>query len=468
MTTTENAAPVETYTAADHLRPVAHFTARDTWLNDPNGLLFHDGTWHLFFQNNPFGSGWGNISWGHATSQDLVTWDHQPVAIAATPTEQVFSGSAVVDEANTSGFGAAGQTPLVAIYTSAYTGEHPRAGIQAQSLAYSLDAGTTWERYAHNPVLDIGSTEFRDPKVFRYGGEAGHWVMVVVEATDHRVAIYTSSDLIDWTFASHFGPWGATGGVWECPDLFELPVRGTDVRRWVMVVSLNPGGPAGGSGTQYFVGDFDGYEFVPDDDKATTDGPDWLDHGRDYYAAVSFSGVPGGRRVMLGWASNWDYAGDTPTAPWRSTMSLAREVDLVRWPDGRPRVAQRPVLPADPRPGLVVHDLVVPTTPGRHTEIELSTHDGDDVVRVTVDGDRRTITCDRTASGSVDFHETFASVDTVHLPDEPQTHLQIVLDGCVLELYAADGRATVTQLVFPRASLTEIAVRQADPEPTVA
>ncbi len=468
MTVTEHTQCTDTAAPVDHLRPFAHFTTPSTWINDPNGLLFHKGVWHLFFQNNPVGSTWGSISWGHATSRDLTTWEHQDVAIPATDTEMAFSGSAVADTANTSGLGGPGETPLVAIYTSCYYGDHPRAGVQSQSLAYSVDEGRTWQRYAGNPVLDIDSTEFRDPKVFWYGGEEdGHWVMVLVEATEHRVAIYTSPNLIDWTLASRFGPLHATGGVWECPDLFELPLRGTDQTRWVMLVSLNPGGIAGGSGMQYFVGDFDGMAFTPEHVAAGTELADfdWLDYGRDYYAGVSFSGVPDGRRVTVAWASNWDYANETPTRPWRSALSLPRELELVRWADGRPRIVQHPILPEEgsaAEAGLVVHRLVVPTGRGERTEIELSTTDGQDRVVLTVDGDAHTLTCDRTRSGDVDFHPKFPSVDVAPLPSAPATELAIVVDGCVLEVYAAGGRVTLTQLVFPRSPLTQLTQRQVE------
>lgn len=234
-----------TTTATTPLRPSAHFASQSCWLNDPNGLVYYDGTYHLFFQTNPFGSTWGNISWGHATSTDLVTWTEQPIAIPATDQEMAFSGSAVVDSRNTAGFAADRETALVAIYTSARppTGDVP--GLQAQSLAYSLDAGATWTRYSGNPVLDIGSSEFRDPKVFWHGGDDGNWVMVVVDAVARKVLFYTSPNLIDWTFASDFGPAHATGGVWECPDLFPLRVDGTGETRWVLIVSMNPGARAG-------------------------------------------------------------------------------------------------------------------------------------------------------------------------------------------------------------------------------
>ena len=427
------------------LRPAVHFTAKDSWLNDPNGLLYHDGTYHLFFQNNPLGSTWGNISWGHATSTDLVSWVEQDVAIPWTEDEMAFSGSAVVDVRNTAGFAGPGETAMVAIYTSS------KPGSQSQALAFSVDDGATWSRYEGNPVLDIGSSEFRDPKVFWYGGDDGHWVMVVVEAVARRVAIYTSPDLLEWTFVSHFGPAHATGGVWECPDLFPIAVDGEDRMRWVMVVSLNPGGIAGGSGAQYFVGDFDGTTFTPERLVNSTDPQefDWLDYGRDYYAAVSFNHAPDGRRLMIGWASNWDYANETPTAPWRSAMSLVREMRLVRSADDRLRLAQRPVLPKD-RQDLTVFELSVPAAPGDRHAVVLSGADDERLV-LTVDGAERSITCDRTASGATAFHDGFPSVDRAPLPPEAadSVDLMIVVDATIVEIYVADGLVTMTEQVFP-------------------
>lgn len=462
MTSSSPASDTATEPITTHLRPSAHFTTQDTWLNDPNGLVHHKGVYHLFYQNNPEGSTWGNISWGHATSTDLVSWTEKPVAIRNTPDEMVFSGSAVVDHHNTSGLAGPDQVAMVAVFTSASTAASSHPGRQAQSLAYSLDDGDTWTRYRGNPVLDIGSSEFRDPKVFWYGGRDGHWVMVAVEAVERRVVVYTSPDLIAWTRASHVGPAHAVGGVWECPDLFPLRVRGSDRTRWVLLVSLNPGGIAGGSGTQYFLGDFDGTTFTPDR-LSTSDqlaGYDWLDHGRDYYAAVSFSGVPDDRRLTVGWASNWDYADETPTAPWRSAMSLVRELDLVEDRDGTLRIAQRPVLPPrhERADHLLVHELQLDTGPGRRHQIVLSSRargEGDRVT-ITVDGDRRTLSCDRTQSGAVDFHPSFPSVDNAPLLGSTTTDLLLVVDGCVVEIYVDGGLVTLTQLVFPSSRLAHV------------
>ncbi|HET8780021.1 MAG TPA: glycosyl hydrolase family 32, partial [Agromyces sp.] len=259
--------------ATEQYRPYLHFSPERNWMNDPNGMVYENGTWHLFFQHNPFGTRWGNMSWGHATSTDLVHWEQQPLAIPQTfdengvAIEDIFSGSVVVDEGNTSGFGTTENPPMVAIYTSAYTPAHPtHAGKQAQSLAYSLDHGQTWTKYEANPVLDRDSANFRDPKVFRYTnpdtGES-YWVMAAVEALQYKVVLYRSDDLKSWTHLSDFGPANATGGIWECPDLFPLAVDGDPANiKWVMVVNLNPGSVAGGSGGQYFVGEFDGTTFT--------------------------------------------------------------------------------------------------------------------------------------------------------------------------------------------------------------
>lgn len=386
-------------------RPVAHFAA-DTWMNDPNGLVHVAGVYHLFYQANPWGQDWATMSWGHAVSTDLVTWRQLPTAIEATEHEHVYSGSAVLDTRNTSGLGVAGRPPVVALYTGVATAAAPRPGIQAQCLAYSVDDGMTWTRYEHNPVLDIGSTWSRDPKVFRYGGDDGHWVMVLVLAEERQVALYTSADLIHWEEASRFGPAGAPEGIWECPDLIPVRVAGTDEERWVLVLSINPGGPAGGSGTQYFVGDFDGTTFTVDPG-APDVGSDWLDHGPDCYAGVTFSDVPDGRRLLIAWADNWRYAHDMPRPRWRPLMTLARELDLVAGPDGRLRLRQRPVLPAgavgpDPgptpplAPGLKVLTTEVPTT-GATIRVVLAS--GEELRIEVADG---VLTSDRTGTGGPD------------------------------------------------------------------
>ncbi|HXY40334.1 MAG TPA: glycoside hydrolase family 32 protein, partial [Vicinamibacteria bacterium] len=321
-------------------RPQFHFTPERNWTNDPNGLVFFEGEYHLFYQKNPFGDRWGHMSWGHAVSRDLVHWQHLPVAITEEGGVMAFSGSAVVDWRNTSGLGQGRQPPLVAVYT----GHHAEKPLQDQRLAFSNDRGRTWTRYARNPVLDIGETNFRDPKVF-WHAPSGRWVMAVAWPKQRKVRFYASPDLESWSHLSDFGPAGATAGDWECPDLFPLAVEASPgERRWVLIVNLNPGGPAGGSGTQYFVGDFDGRRFVADATPSREGAPLWLDHGPDFYATVTWSDVPerDGRRLALGWMSNWQYAAEAPTSPWRGAMTVPRELVLRRTPEGL-RVAQRPV-----------------------------------------------------------------------------------------------------------------------------
>ncbi|SDO97142.1 fructan beta-fructosidase [Arthrobacter sp. ok909] len=494
--------------SSDLFRPEWHYSAGKNWLNDPNGLIHLNGTYHLFYQHNPSGDAWGNMSWGHATSPDLLHWEEQPVAIPCDGNEAIFSGSVVFDPDNTSGFGTPGTPPLVAVYTSAYTDASPVRGRQAQSLAFSLDQGQTWTKYAGNPVLDRASANFRDPKVFRYDGPAGsYWVMAAVEATDCVVVLYRSADLKDWEYLSSFGPANATGGDWECPDLFPLAVDGRPAdTKWVLVVNLNPGGIAGGSGAQYFTGTFDGVHFRSE--TTVTEGlqpdgsrmPDyaWLDRGRDYYAAVSFNDAPGGRRITIGWMNNWDYAGKTPTKGWRGAMSLAREVTLTRLPSGGVVLRQAAIDPfggPDARrislgsrelhPGTV--DLVTPESgaaggglggaavgaaPSAAARIDVAIEPGTAAkvgLLLRTGGAERTVlaydtatsrlSLDRRESGAVEFHENFASVEHVHVPlDGGRLRLQVYLDACSVEVFAQDGLAVLTDLVFPAESSTGMAL----------
>ena len=295
-------------------RPLYHFTPQYGWMNDPNGMVYADGTYHLFYQYNPYGARWGNMHWGHAISKDLVNWEYQPTAIAPDKLGAIFSGSAVIDHDNTAGFG---KGAMIAIFTSA--GDR-----QTQSIAYSLDGGKTFTKYEDNPVLsDANIIDFRDPKVF-WHAPSKQWVMSL--ATTQTITFYGSKNLKEWTRLSEFGEGlGGHGGVWECPDLFPLTYEGKT--KWVLFVSINPGGPNGGSATQYFIGDFDGKTFTPD----TMNYPLWLDYGRDNYAGVMWSNVPAtdGRRLFIGWMSNWDYANEIPTVNFRSAMTVARTLRLA-------------------------------------------------------------------------------------------------------------------------------------------
>lgn len=434
-------------------RPLVHFTPQSHWMNDPNGLLFHNGRYHLFYQYNPVGAYHANMSWGHASSRDLVTWDEHPVAIPFDENEEAYSGSAVVDADDTAGFAESGA--LVAVYTSARgPGGH---GHQAQSLAYSVDDGLTWTKHAGNPVLDRGSAHFRDPKVFRYGDE---WIMVVVEADDRQVLFYRSDDLKSWDHLSSYGPAGAVGGVWECPDFFPLALDGDpDNVRWVLLVSLYPGGVAGGSGTQYVVGRFDGRSFTPDADVEPVPAAhpslatlDWLDAGRDCYAGVTFNGLPDEERVFIAWMSNWDYAHTMPTEPWRGAMTVARRLELVT-ADGRPQLRSQPIVGKGVRVEHGADGAALPVA--ARIDLRARLHGGALTIRVEADADRRVtahctpgrMSLDRRAAG--DFHGAFGSVETVDLPGDAQSvDLTIILDAGSIEVFAAGGLRTITDLVL--------------------
>ena len=500
MTSCLDAAHPETSPAGTaRFRPAIHFTARDTWLNDPNGLVFHDGLYHLFFQNNPYGNVWGNMSWGHATSRDLLHWTEHPVAIACDETEDIFSGSVVVDHGNTSGFGTADAPALVAIYTSAYKAASEHSGTQAQSLAYSTDAGMTWRKYEGNPVLTRNSANFRDPKVFRYQGDRGaFWVMVAVEAQHQKVVFYRSEDLKSWDFLSDFGPANADAGEWECPDLFPLAVDGDpDNIKWVLIVNINPGAVAGGSGGQYFIGHFDGARFLPDagslaapagvsalgDSAAAAAALQqclWLDWGRDCYASVSFSNAPDDRRIIIGWMNNWDYANQLPTAPWRSSMTLAREVRLTAV-NGSARLIQQPVLAgqcageelpaaneqmqsgtfelrnssvrlpeAVPGSAQIIEAEILPQSAEEVAFHLFGNDEGSAGTVLSYNAATAELVLDRRRSGNTGFHEKFPSVESAPLVlEDGVLKLQIVVDHCSVEVFAQDGKVVLTDLVFP-------------------
>ncbi|MEY4732444.1 MAG: hypothetical protein RLZZ464_510 [Pseudomonadota bacterium] len=303
-----------------HARPAYHFTPQAHWMNDPNGLVFHEGVYHLFYQYHPYSTEWGPMHWGHASTTDLIHWQEHAVALEPDDLGMIFSGSAVLDAHNTSGLSPAGQAPLVAVFTHSLPDSvEPGLALQQQSLAYSVDAGLTWQKYAGNPVIsNPGLKDFRDPKVFWHEASS-HWVMSL--ACGEHIAFYASTDLKAWRWLSNFGhSAGAHGGVWECPDLVALSLNGRE--RWVLLVSLNPGGPQGGSATQYFVGDFDGVTFTPE--HADTR---WVDWGADNYAGVTWSNTPG-RCLFIAWMSNWRYAHQVPTSPWRGAMTLPRDLQL--------------------------------------------------------------------------------------------------------------------------------------------
>ena len=315
-------------TNKEKFRPVYHHTPAYGWMNDPNGMFYKDGVYHLYFQYNPYGSMWGNMHWGHSTSTDLTHWNYEGVALAPDAWGAIFSGSCVVDKENTAGFG---KDAVIAFYTSAKPS--PWGDVQSQSMAYSLDNGKTFTKYEHNPILTSTERDFRDPKVFWYA-PGKHWVMML--AVGQHMEIYSSVNLKEWKKESEFGAMqGAHGGVWECPDLVEVKVEGTSQKKWVLICNLNPGGPFGGSAAQYFVGSFDGKEFVNESPTQTK----WLDWGKDNYATVTWSNnyatvtwsnAPEGRCIALGWMSNWQYANNIPTLQYRSANTIARDLTLYR------------------------------------------------------------------------------------------------------------------------------------------
>lgn len=440
-------------------RPRFHFTPVRNWMNDPNGPIHHDGRWHLFFQYNPQGSDWGNMSWGHAVSDDLVSWTEWPLALRADETEECFSGCVVLDRGDTSGLGG-GADALVAVYTSVLPD-----GRQAQSLAASRDGGLTWARYPGNPVLDRGSAQFRDPKVFWFDfpdGESG-WVLVAVEAEGQQVLIYRSANLIEWRLVGEVLGQPVPGLLWECPDLFPLVCAG--VTRWVLVVSVNPGGPAGGSATMYCLGDFDGQSFQASGDWR------WLDHGHDFYAATSFAEAPAGRRIVIAWMSNWAYAGSVPTAPWRGAMSLPRELSL-ECRDGQELLVQRvpeevlagfggasrgvrsgltPALPfvvEVPAAALLIVDVRLGAA--RAVWVELVAADGTRA-RLLYDRGQGRLSLDRSASAGSGFDPAFASVSSAEVsPRDGQLRLELYLDHASVEVFADGGAVTMTdQILWP-------------------
>ncbi len=469
---------------AEPFRPAFHFTPQRNWMNDPNGLVFYDGEWHLFYQYNPFGDRWGHMSWGHAVSRDLVRWEHLPLALSEADGVMIFSGSAVVDWKNTSGFGSGGAPPLVAIYTG------HRQGRQDQRLAYSNDRGRTWTKAPGGPVLDLQMADFRDPKVFWHAGTS-RWIMVVALPNEHAVHFYASPDLKQWTKVGAFGPAGATGGQWECPDLFPLQVEGGGTR-WVLIVNINPGGPVGGSGTQYFTGDFDGARFSAD---AAPGGPLWADHGADFYAGVSWGDVPArdGRRVWIGWMSNWAYAQDAPTSPWRSAMTVPRTLALRRTAAGL-RLVQAPVREvetlrhAPPRrfaggsfaaardwlaaqadlPELLEVDMAFAGVTGTAPfDIRIATGP-DERTTVSIDPGRQQLVVDRAHSGLTAFNPKFSLRHEAPLRvDDGRVRIRLLLDTSSLEVFAQRGETVMTELIFPHAGSRRLSIVSAGKRPRV-
>ena len=421
-------------------RPAYHHTPEYGWMNDPNGMFYKDGEWHLYYQWGPYGSMWNNLTWGHSVSRDLIHWEYRPEAIKPDALGYIFSGSCVVDHNNTAGFG---KDAVIALYTSA-------AEVQSQSLAYSLDGGDTFIKYPGNPILTADIADFRDPNMF-WNEEIGKWNLIL--ACGQEMRIYTSDNLIDWKEESRFGQsYGSHDGVWECPDLFKLPVEGTSEEKWVLFCNINPGGPSGGSATQYFIGDFDGSKFTLDNPEMYLDGKAlWQDYGKDHYAAVSFSNAPDGRHTMIAWMSNWEYANNVPTMQFRSANTIAREPFLYNV-DGKVYLGSRPS-PEYAGTGL---DKTVKVN-GSCT-VTLSNENGEEFV-ITYDQKAMTLSCDRSRSGMVDFSQHF-NTDATAPVCRRITSFRIFVDNCSVEVFANDGEVCMTSLVFPSQPLNTVTVNK--------
>ncbi len=463
--------------AADRL--AFHFTPPDHWMNDPNGMVYHDGEYHLFYQHYPDGMVWGPMHWGHAVSTDMVRWEDLPIALYPDSLGMIFSGSAVDDRRNTSGLGTAEAPPLVAIFTH-HDMDGEKAGredYQYQSLAYSTDRGRTWTKYAGNPVIpNPGIKNFRDPKV-RWDDERERWLLTLA-AHDH-IKIYESKNLIDWNYLSDFGMGiGAHVGVWECPDLFPMTSREGD-KHWVLLLSVDKGSPNGGSGTQYFVGRFDGEKFELDPSQSPRDSI-WLDYGRDNYAGVTWSDIPAtdGRIIYMGWMNNWQYARQVPTPDRRGAMTLPRSLEL-RQTAGGMRLTSMPVreteslrsaektVPADSSALTTAADglelklnfrLPADATEGR-IYVRLTNGVGD-VYEIGYNAADKTYFSDRRRAGRIDFSPEFAKrVHTVpRISTGTEMDLRLWFDTQSAELFADEGTIALTDLFYPTEQFTEARV----------
>ncbi len=462
-------------------RSQIHFSPTSGWMNDPNGLVYYDGEYHLFYQYYPDSTVWGPMHWGHAISTDLVHWEQMPVSLYPDSLGWIFSGSAVVDINNTSGLGTIENPPMVALYTY-----HNRPledtgcdTFQYQGLAYSIDKGRTWMKYEHNPVLrNPRIRDFRDPKIIWYE-ESKRWIMIL--AVQDHISIYSSSNLMNWTFESNFGEGtGAHGGVWECPDLF--PMQAGDTTKWVMLVSINPGGPNGGSATQYFVGDFDGYTFTREGTKTK-----WVDYGKDNYAGVTWSNVPkgDGRRLAIGWMNNWQYADKIPTGKWRGAMTVARELELVEIYNDYLLVS-RPVVELQTlrgkeellKPGIVPGEMEIkkaftlPLEVNLHFDTKNSSamtfaerfgiilsNENNEKLQIGYDNLNKLFFIDRTGAGWDSPAKNFAGIHYApYINNEPVLDMHLLIDRASVELFAKGGLVVMTEQFFPTKPFTSISL----------
>ncbi|WP_340064591.1 glycoside hydrolase family 32 protein [Ascidiimonas aurantiaca] len=468
---------VKTY--REKYRPQFHFSPLEKWMNDPNGLVYHRGVYHLFYQYYPEGVVWGPMHWGHAVSRDLIHWEQKAIALYPDVHGWIFSGCAVVDIHNSSALGTLQNPPLVAVFTY-HNEERKKKGFtdyETQGIAYSVDNGESWQSYKHNPVLANKESikDFRDPKVFWYE-KTQKWIMVLV-AGDHA-RFYSSENLITWNYLSAFGyEQGAHGGVWECPDLFPLPVSITGEEKWVLLISINSGAPNGGSGTQYFIGDFNGEVFVSPQTE-----PQWLDHGTDNYATVTFNNVPDEKRICIGWMNNWNYAEKVPTHPWRGAMTLPRELSLQEIRDTwflcsyplsafeklkdtvhtvRKKVE---IVKACGFDGSFNQCEVRFHTTGQDFVIEFSNAEND-IFFIECNRREKRFHVNRTQAGQTGFAESFAEgPHTMPIPLLPEgaIEIRIILDWSSIEIFLNKGQYVMTQQVFPRSFFTRLQFKNRD------
>lgn len=430
----------------EQYRPVYHHTPAYGWMNDPNGMFYKDGEWHLFYQHNPYGSTWGNMHWGHSVSKDLIHWEEQSEALAPDAIGTIFSGSSVVDHNNSAGFG---KDAIVSMYTSCIQTPYGH-DIQSQSLAYSTDNGKTFKKYAGNPILTSKISDFRDPNIFWHEATQ-RWILMLAEKT--HLNLYSSTDLKNWKYESNFGEdYGSHDGVWECPDLFEINGK------WFLLLNINPGGPFGGSATQYFVGQFDGHKFTCEDEKSEVK---WLDYGKDHYATVSFSNAPDGRIVVLPWMSNWQYANQVPTKQYRAANGIARDLSSFDY-KGETYLAVKPspeVLKAFSKKAVnkLTDACRVDVQLKGNSTITLSNDKGEQVV-LTYNAKAETFSMDRTKSGETSFSADFPVVTTSPTYGKIKT-LQIFIDHSSIEIFDATGKMCMTNIVFPTQPYNAIQVK---------
>ena len=461
-------------TNREKYRPAYHHTPLYGWMNDPNGMVYKDGVWHLCYQWNPFGSKWQNLSWGRSTSRDLIHWEHQGAVLEPDGLGMIFSGSSAIDSTNSAGFGA---NSIVAMYTSA-------AASQIQSLAYSTDGGNTFTTYPANPVLTLES-EARDPNMF-WNNESKQWTLVLANALEKEMLIFTSPNMKQWTLQSSFGKGiGAQDGVWECPDLFQLNVSNTGEKKWVLLCNINPGGIQGGSATQYFIGEFDGKTFKADTDANGNIPTKWMDYGKDHYATVSWSDAPDKRRTVIGWMSNWQYAAEIPTMQFRSANTLPRDLSLFRYSDGQYYLASAPSPEmlnlrdhsinkstrfsvgkkvktfSLPTKNDGICEIVMDLDTRRSSKVTMTlTNKQQEKVIMTYDAQNAQLSFDRTQSGLVNFSQDFPSV-TVNptYSENGKVSLRIFIDRSSIEVFEKEGRFVQTNLVFPTSPYTTLSLQ---------